>query len=265
MLGSEGLRVLIHEVPDDPKKSLAFEEAMWRSLRAGRVGDTLRIWRHRNAVILGYFQLAEEEVNFEKVRELKVDIARRFTGGGAVYQDLGCIIWSVAVRGPPSGGTRFLYQDLMKGFVDALGMLGVKAELENVNDVVIETSSGRRKVSGTAATFSEEHYLLHGTLLVETDLGILGSALKISRAKLADKGVSEVKYRVANLSEALGRRFDTSDIIDAVVKAYSKHLGKRPFYDVPSKSELDLAQKLYEIKYSRPEWNLLRFPSKYFE
>jgi lipoate-protein ligase A len=80
MLGVGDLRVLIYEIPDNPQKSLAFEEAMWRSLIAGIVPDTLRIWRHRNAVILGYFQFAEEEVNFDRAREIGATIVRRFTG-----------------------------------------------------------------------------------------------------------------------------------------------------------------------------------------
>jgi len=265
MLGVGDLRVLIYEIPDNPQKSLAFEEAMWRSLIAGIVPDTLRIWRHRNAVILGYFQFAEEEVNFDRAREIGATIVRRFTGGGAVYQDLGCLIWSIAVRGPAGGGTKFLYTDLLRGLIDALKMLGVEASIENVNDVVIETPLGRRKISGTAATFKDNYYLLHGTLLIETNLEILGSVLKVSKAKLADKKISEVKYRVANLNDALGRRFHISDIIDAIIKAYSKLLGKKPFIDMPTKEELELADKLYESKYSKPEWNLLRFPSKYFE
>lgn len=265
MLDQRELRVLIYEIPDNPHKSLAFEEAMWRSLRSDLVPDTLRIWRHRNAVILGYFQLAEEEVNFERAKERGIDIARRFTGGGAVYHDLGCLVWSIAVKGPAGGGTKFLYGDLLSGFTEALRILGVNAYIENVNDVVIDTPAGRRKVSGTAATLSGSYYLLHGTLLVETDLDILSSVLKVSRAKLADKKISEVKYRVANLNDAVGRRFHMSDIVDAIIKAYSKILGKRIVIDLPSKEELDLAQKLYEVKYSRPEWNLLRFPSKYFE
>jgi len=265
MLGVGDLRVLIYEVPDNPQKSLAFEEAMWRSLMAGIAPDTLRIWRHRNAVILGYFQFAEEEVNFDKVREIGASIVRRFTGGGAVYKDLGCLIWSIAVRGPAGGGTKFLYTDLLKGFVEALRMLGVEASIENVNDVVIETPSGRRKISGTAATFKDNYYLLHGTLLVETNLEILSNVLKVSKAKLADKKISEVKYRVANLNDAIGKRFHMSDIIDAIIKSYSKLLGKRPLIDMPIKEELELMDKLYESKYSKPEWNLLRFPSKYFE
>ena len=55
MPGSGDLRVLIYEIPDNPQKNLAFEEAMWRSLVADIVPDTLRIWRHRNATILRYF------------------------------------------------------------------------------------------------------------------------------------------------------------------------------------------------------------------
>jgi len=100
MLGGGELRILIYEIPGNPYKSLAFEEALWRSVRSGASPDTLRIWRHRNAVILGYFQYGEEEVNFDRARELRVDIVRRFTGGGAVYQDLGGLVCSIGTRGP---------------------------------------------------------------------------------------------------------------------------------------------------------------------
>ncbi|MEM4970484.1 MAG: hypothetical protein QXE01_04445 [Sulfolobales archaeon] len=144
-------------------------------------------------------------------------------------------------------------------------MLGVEASIENVTDVVIETPLGRRKISGTVATFKDSYYLLHGTLLIEINFEILGSVLKVSRAKLAVKKISEVKYRVANLNDALGRRFHISDIIDAVIKACSKLLGKKPLIDMSMREEIGLADKLYESKYSKSEWNLLRFPSKYFE
>ncbi len=59
---------------------------------------------------------------------------------------------------------------------------------------------------------------------METNLEILSSVLKVSKAKLADKKISEVKYRVANLNDVLGRRFHLSEIIETIIKAYSKLL-----------------------------------------
>ncbi|MCY0860574.1 MAG: biotin/lipoate A/B protein ligase family protein [Sulfolobaceae archaeon] len=253
------MRVLFYEIDNNPYYSLAFEESMWRNLTEGKVDNTLRIWRHKSVVILGYFQVAEEEVNFDVARDYKVDIVRRFTGGGAVYQDLGCLVWSIAVKGKKDGGVEYLYDFLLKGFVNALKRFA-DVKVENINDVVVNN----RKVSGTSATFKGEYYLLHGTLLLDTDLELMSRVLKVSSVKLKDKGVSEVKYRVTNLYEALGRKVSTSEIIDAIIQEYSKLLGERAYYDVPTKEEIELAERLYEKKYSKPEWNLLRLPSSYF-
>ncbi|MBD6955606.1 MAG: lipoate--protein ligase family protein [Thermoplasmata archaeon] len=258
------MRVLMYEVPGNPHLSMAFEEAMWRELQRGKVPNTLRIWRHRSVAIVGYFQMAEEELNFEKIREHKIDVLRRITGGGAVYQDLGCLVWTIAVKGPKGGGINYIYDFLLKGFVNTLKKFAT-VRVENINDVVVEHNGVGRKVSGTSATFRDEYYLLHGTLLVDTDLQMLSSVLKVPRIKLADKGISEVKYRVTNLNDALGRRVNFDEIIDEMVKSYSELLGERPIYDIPTKDELDLADELYRIKFSTPEWNLLRFPSSYFE
>ncbi|MEM4141452.1 MAG: biotin/lipoate A/B protein ligase family protein [Thermoplasmata archaeon] len=258
------MRVLIYEIPGNPHLSMAFEEAMWRELQNGKVQNTLRIWRHRSVAIVGYFQLAEEELNFEKIRENKVDVLRRITGGGTVYQDLGCLVWTIAVKGPKGAGIDYIYNFLLKGFVDTLKKF-TKVRVENVNDVVVESNGTERKVSGTSATFRDEFYLLHGTLLVDTDLKMLSSVLKVPKVKLADKGISEVKYRVTNLNEALGKKIHYSEIIDAMVKSYSELLNEKIEYDIPTKEELDLADRLYKVKFSTPEWNLLRFPSNYFE
>ncbi len=81
-------------------------------------------------MILGYFQFAEEEVNLDKAKEIGAAIVRRLSRGGATYQDLGYLIWSIAVRGPARGGTKFPYTDLLRGFIDTLKMLGVEATIE---------------------------------------------------------------------------------------------------------------------------------------
>ncbi|MUM65134.1 lipoate--protein ligase family protein [Acidianus infernus] len=254
------MRVLFYENDENPYFSMAFEESLWRNLKEGKVDNTLRFWRHKNVAIIGYFQLAEEELNFDVIRKYKIDVVRRFTGGGAVYQDMGCLIWTIAVKGPKDGGVNYLYDFLLKGFVNALKHFA-NVRVENVNDVVVN----ERKVSGTSATFQEDYYLLHGTLLINTNLELMGKVLKVSKAKLSDKGVSEVKYRVTNLVDALGRKIDTSEIIDAIIKEYSSLLGEKAYFDLPTTDEIKLAEELYEKKYSKPEWNLLRLPSSYFE
>ncbi|WP_440059735.1 lipoate--protein ligase family protein [Thermogladius sp. 4427co] len=256
------LRVLFYETPENPYYSLAFEEALMYSVEKTNT-PILRFWRHRNAVIIGYFQKAEEEVNMDYAREIGASIVRRFTGGGAVYHDLGCLLWTIATKGPGDGGVSYLYNFLLKGFVNALRKLGLDASVENVNDVIVSYGGRTYKVSGAAGSFRKDTYLLHGTLLISTNLETLSKILRVSRAKLADKKISDVKYRVVNIS-SLKEDVRYSDIVKAVIDSYSELLDANPYLDLPSAYELELARRLYEAKYSRPEWNLLRMPSRIF-
>ena len=257
------LRVLLYETPHDPHMNLAFEEAFARARATGVVGDTLRIWRNSNAVVIGYFQEAAIEVNMSVAEARGIRVVRRFTGGGAVYHDLGNLNFAIALRPRERGESAidYLYSHVIKGVLNALKLLGAAPRLENVNDVVV----GGRKVAGIAASTRWGGMFLHGCLLVSTDLGVLSEVLRVPKEKLRDKGVSEVKYRVANLEEVLGRRVDYYELVDAIVKGYEELLGAEAYFDIPSREELEAAKILYEYKYSRDEWNLQRAPSFYFK
>lgn len=245
------LRVLLVEYPDNPAYSLALEEAFYISVARLNSPPILRIWRHKNAVILGYFQKADEEVHLDKARELNVEIVRRFTGGGAVYHDYGCLLWSIITKGPANKGTDYIYEFLLQGFVNFLKNYA-EVRVENVNDVVINN----RKVSGTSSTFDRKGtYLLHGTLLLKTDLRRVSELLKVTKLKLADKGVSDVKYRVGNLFELIGREIEMSELIEGLIKSFSSLLNEKPVLDLPTEMEYKIADYLYREKYSKDEWN----------
>lgn len=49
------------------------------------------LWQNKPSVIIGLNQSMEAEVNMDFVRQNDIQIVRRFSGGGAVYQDLGNI------------------------------------------------------------------------------------------------------------------------------------------------------------------------------
>ncbi len=254
------LRVLLFETPKDPYYNLALEEVLFLLHSKGIIkDDVLRIWRNENAVVIGYFQSPAEEVDLEYADKIKAIIVRRFTGGGAVYHDLGNINYAVITRGKTSS-VREIYEYLLGGILEALSMLGLNPWKENINDIV----ANNRKVSGTAASIKNSTLFLHGSLLVSTDLVKLSRVLKVSRKKLMDKGVSSVKYRVALLEDLLGRRIEYWEIIDAIVKGYSALLGSKPYYDLPTKLEVLVADKLYYGKYLKHEWNFERKSSHYF-
>ena len=256
------LRILLFEEPEDPYMNLAFEEALARARGAGLVPDTLRIWRNARAVVIGYFQIASEEVDLERAMREKVVVARRFTGGGAVYHDMGNVNYAVVasaeeLRDP----VEYAYSHLVKGLVNALKLLGLDARIENVNDVVVEG----RKVSGTAASFRWGSCFIHGTLLVNADLETMSRMLKPPVEKLRSKGISDVKQRVTNISQLLGRVPSYREVVEALVRGFEELLNAEAYFDLPSREELYAATLLYERKYSKEEWNLRRAPHSAFE
>ncbi len=254
------LRVITYETPEDPYMSMAFEEAFTRVRSKDLTDDTLRIFRHRDAVIIGYFQYADDVVNLEKARELGIKVVRRFTGGGAVYHDLGNINYALAVKYRIENVGE-LYKKYVNGILEALKILGVDPYVENINDVVVQD----HKVSGTAASFRWNTSFFHGAMLVSTDLNRLGSVLKVSKKKLEDKKVSDVKYRVTNLQDVLKRKIENKELVESIVKGFEKMLNAQAYFDIPTREELLVANILYNGKYSREEWNLKRLPFSEFE
>ena len=69
----------------DPCYNLALEEYV---LEHRREGDWLLLWQNANTVVIGLNQNTAEEINDEFVARNCITIARRMTGGGAVYHDL---------------------------------------------------------------------------------------------------------------------------------------------------------------------------------
>jgi len=248
------LRVLLYETPTNPYYNLAFEEAVLLVHHYKGGDPVLRIWRNENAVVIGIFQKAEEEVDLDYAEREGIDVVRRFTGGGAVYHDLGNVNYAIVVKTRSEDKIGYAYGFLLQGAVKALGRLGAEAWIENVNDVVVS----HRKVSGSAAAVRGGTVLLHGTLLISTDLEKLYRVLRVSKKKLEDKGVSSVKYRVGLLKELLSREISLREVVEAFTGAFAELLGAEPYFDLPSKLELTVAKVLYEEKYLKQEWNLQR-------
>ncbi len=254
------LRILTYETPEDPYMNLAFEEAFTRVRSKDLTDDTLRIWRNKDAVIIGYFQYADEVVDLERAKALGIKVVRRFTGGGAVYHDLGNINYALALKDRVEN-VGDLYKKYVNGILNALNILGFDPYVENINDVVIQD----HKVSGTAASFRWNTSFFHGAMLVSTDLNRLGSVLKVSKKKLEDKKVSDVKYRVTNLQDVLKRKIENRELIESITKGFEKMLNAQAYFDLPTKEELMVANILYSGKYSRDDWNLRRLSFREFE
>lgn len=242
------LRILTYETLDNPYLNLAFEEALARARSKNLIEDTLRIWRNEKALILGYFRNLEEDINLLVARKRKIPIVRRFSGGGTVYHDIGCVNYSLVIKRDIKFPIPYLYNKLLKGTLLALKKLGINAYVRNTNDIVVN----ERKVSGTAASIKWDVLFLHGSILVNSDLKMLYLLLKIP--KNIKPSIDPVKYRVANLSSFL-RNIDIDEIMNALIFGYSKILMSDYYFDDPRKNELKIANVLLKEKYLKDEWN----------
>ncbi len=152
----------------------------------------LYLWQNRKTIVIGKNQDAYSECDIEKLESDDGRLARRITGGGAVYHDTGNLNFTfVCAR------ELFDIEKQDEVILNALRNLGFAAEKNGRNDLCIQG----RKFSGHAYYKGKENCLHHGTLMLEVDGDKLQEYLHVSKVKLHSKNVASVKSRVINLKE----------------------------------------------------------------
>ena len=180
---------LIESRSMDPYTNLAIEACLMRSVRDGE--PILYLWQNARTVVIGRNQCASAECDVARLEHDGGHLARRRSGGGGVYHDLGNLCFTfVTVPGEYD-------QTAQTGVIlDAVRALGINAERTGRNDLV--TADGR-KFSGHAYQHTGTASCHHGTIMVAVDVNALSRYLTVSPLKLQAKGVRSVRSRVTNL------------------------------------------------------------------
>ncbi len=199
--------MLVCSKQNDPYVNLALEGALFESY--AQKEPLLYLWVNRPSVVLGRNQNIWRECRLDAMENDGVLPVRRHTGGGAVYHDMGNLLFSFIL--PAGYDTDYSYGVVLR----AVQSLGIDAQLRGRNDLV----AGGRKFSGSAYRVSGRKILHHGTILVDTDMDRLSNYLKPSKTKLQAKGVSSVRARVINLAELLPG-LTTQDVLSAQVASF---------------------------------------------
>jgi lipoate-protein ligase A len=194
----------------DPYLNLATEQYLMETVEEDE--SILFLWQNQNTVVIGKNQNAWKECRTALLQEEGGFLARRLSGGGAVFHDLGNLNFTFLV---PQAE-----YDLDRQFsviAEAVTLLGLQAERSGRNDVLIDG----RKFSGNAFFKHDGKAYHHGTLLIDVDMGKLGRYLNPSKAKLQAKGVDSVRSRVVNLKE-LSPDITIDSMKEAMAKAFEK-------------------------------------------
>lgn len=197
----------------DPYLNLAAEKYLMDNLGCGEA--VLFLWQNFDTVVIGANQNPWYECRCERIKKDGVRLARRRSGGGAVYHDKGNLNFSFICSADDYSLERNL-----KIIASACQMAGVTAEFSGRNDLMTDGA----KFSGNAFLTKSKISLHHGTLLINSDFEKMSEYLAPSQSKLQAKGVKSVRSRVINLSQ-LVKNLTPEKMSEYMTSAFEKEYG----------------------------------------
>ena len=197
----------------DPYRNIAIEEWLTRHVPEDAV--TLFLWQNEKTVVIGRNQNAWRECNIARLEADGGRLARRLSGGGAVYHHIGNLNFTFCAP-------RSLYDVARQVSVIAkvAAKFGISVEKTGRNDIM----AGGRKFSGNAFYKTADRAYHHGTILIAEDMGNMVKYLDTAGSKLAAKSVASVPARVVNLSE-LSSDITVTSFSRAMKDAFSEIYG----------------------------------------
>jgi len=198
----------------DPYYNLAIEETLLKTSCGRRI---LYLWQNDHTVVIGHNQDADAECDLAKMEEDGVILARRMSGGGAVYHDMGNLNFTfIAPRGLLSVDEDF-------GIIsESVGRFGIETCRTGNNDLGVKETGA--KFSGSAFYQSgpdkDSPCFHHGTILCSCDIAKMALYLTPSSSKLSKHGVQSVRARVTNLG------LDTGDVRESIIRVFEERFGQ---------------------------------------
>ncbi|WP_421384103.1 lipoate--protein ligase [Bacillus salacetis] len=234
----------------DPRINLAIEEYALKNLD---INETyLLFYINEPSIIIGKNQNTIEEINTEYVEAQKLHVVRRLSGGGAVYHDLGNLNFSFITK--DDGESFHNFQKFTEPVIKALKKLGVNAELSGRNDIEAEG----RKISGNAQFSTKGRMFSHGTLLFDSEIENVVSALKVRKDKIESKGIKSIRSRVANIAEFLEEKISITEFRSMLLRYIFDENEVEEY--VLTEEDWKNINELSQQRYQNWEWNYGRSP-----
>ena len=243
MVEKKALRVIDTGVLEG-RLNIAIGQAIIEGRQAGRVPDTLRFLRFPPTALVGRHQALGQEIDLDYCAAHGIGVARRITGGGAIFMDPGLLGWELAFDRGTLGVKSLpeLTRSICEAAAEGISSLGVEGRYRPRNDIEV----GGRKISGTGGFFDGDTLFFQGTVLVDMDPGVMMSALRVPQAKLARRKLDSVEQRVVTLRELLGDNTPDLPVVQqALAGAFATHFGLEAVPAELESAELEQAQKLH--------------------
>ncbi|MFS0688544.1 lipoate--protein ligase [Sporosarcina sp. 179-K 8C2 HS] len=236
----------------DPRINLAIEEYVLRNMDVDK-DPFLLFYINEPSIIIGKNQNTVEEINTEYVDANGIHVVRRLSGGGAVYHDLGNLNYSFITK--DDGESFRNFKKFTEPVIKALADMGVKAELLGRNDILVEG----RKVSGNAQFATQGRMFTHGTLMFDTEIERVVSALKVKKDKIESKGIKSIRSRVANISEFIEEPMTIEQFRMEILKSIFEGEENIQYWELTDE-DWDNIRALSAERYGNWDWNYGKSP-----
>ncbi len=202
-----------NHLSNNPHNTLALEEYFVNNI--GEADIILYLYKHRDSVIIGKNQNARVECRYNELEEDGGVLARRISGGGAVFHDMNNLNFSFIVH----KDNYDLHKNL-EVILNAVKSFGINATFSGRNDITCEG----RKFSGNAFCHRGNGIFHHGTILINSDINKLTHYLNVSKEKIESKGIASVRSRVINLAQ-LNDKITVNSMMHALNKSFNEVYG----------------------------------------
>lgn len=218
--------ICINNTCTDPYFNIAAEKYLLKS----SAGDVFMMWQNESSVIIGKHQNINAEVDIDFAHQNQIKIARRISGGGAVYHDLGNVNLTFIENSSTSNFSKFPQM-----IIDFLDTIGVHAQPDKRLGLTIDGL----KISGSAQYIHKKTALFHASLLFSSDLSVLKTVLN-GKEDEKRKYVKSVKSPVTNISEHLSTPMQIDDFKQTIMNHFT---GKTYLFDNKDIAEIEQLKK----------------------
>lgn len=236
---------------NDPQINLAIEEFILTHMDVENEPHFM-FYVNEPSIIIGRNQNTAEEINTEYVDANGIKVVRRLSGGGAVYHDLNNLNYSFITK--DDGESFRNFKKFTDPIVEALGKMGVQAQLSGRNDIEVDG----KKVSGNAQFSTKGRMYSHGTLMFKTDVDAVASSLRVKKDKIESKGIKSVRSRVGNISDYIEGDLSFEDFKQAIlVSIFGEEDIKQ--YEL-TEADWEKIHEISKARYGNWDWNYGKSP-----
>ena len=193
----------------NPYHNLALENYLMDIIDDNEI--IMYLWQNKNTIVIGKNQNIYTECYLDNIQKDNIFIARRNSGGGCVYHDLGNLNFSFI-----TSYKNYNLKKQLSVIIDSLSSFGINAKFSGRNDILIDN----HKFSGNAYYTNHNAKLHHGTIMVDVNLNNLNKYLNISKDKLTTNSIQSTPSKIINLN-SINNNITIKSLKDALINSFS--------------------------------------------